>query len=637
MIDLATIRADRSSYDTGRKRSGGSGKAYNKMKQQIIAIDGEGVTDPNGDHRYIILAASDGSHIAAHSLSTLECFEYLLGLPKHRLIVGFSINYDICKWLVSLKREKLETLWKDGTVWWLGYKIRWAPGKFIRIAHGKRSVLVYDVFGFYQQSFVKALNEWRVGTAEQVERITSMKASRSSFSEETIAEILGYCFEECTLLVELVEKLRSALIEGGITLNKWYGAGAIAAAIFEKEGVKEYIGRKGENGKPIGPPEKYSHPIISAYYGGRFEMHKSGGFQNVYGYDIRSAYPYVLSGLPCLAHVTWEELEGFVPTEYGIYRCEWDIPEGGIWGPFPFRVQSTRQIVYPLRGCGWYHASEVRAALKMYPDYIQIKRTIVIKVRCEHRPFAYVSEYFKYRAKLKAQGSQAQLTLKLGLNSMYGKTAQGVGWGDQKPPYQSYVWAAMITAGTRAMLLEAIAQSPDTILWTATDGIMSTAPLQLDVGNGLGEWEASVLDSAFSVQSGVYELVKDGKTEIKSRGFGKAETSFDEIKKCFSSDPVNGEFEYTTTRFVGLGAALMRTDFWEYFGKWKPMSRRVKFQQSKRWFGGLEDGVVTHLPSSGVANQDESAPYVGKSSWTDLWERETADDTLQIMLDSDQP
>jgi hypothetical protein len=651
MIRFSELRKDRSRYDNGRKRSGYPRTADTNMYRPILAIDGEGITDRDGSHRYVMLCASDGSYIADHRLTTDACFEYLLGLPKRHLIVGFSISYDVCKWLQDMPHATLERLWSQGGCIWKGYSIRWAPGKQIIIKSRGRSVHIYDVFGYFQRSFVDSLREWKVGTEAEVSSILAMKNSRSDFSNESVQEMLSYCLSECNLLVQLVGALREAIIEGDIPMKQWYGAGAIAAAIMEKEGVKRYMGRPDENGKPTPPPKRYEHPIMASYFGGRFEIAESGLHEKIWTYDIRSAYPYILSQLPCLTHMVYKESEGYSESEWAIYYCEWSVDRKTPWPPFPFRDRHG-QICYPYEGSGWYHASEVRSALALFPGCITIRRSVTLDPACPSgctgKPFAFIPGYFEYRKVLKARGSQAQLTVKLGLNSLYGKTAQGVGWGEQKPPYQSYLWAGMITAGTRAMLLDTIRQNPAAIIWTAADGISSRERLNLNVGEELGEWEEAYADWVFCVQPGIYQVCKDGTVEIRSRGFGKREVDFEAMKAAYFADPILGKYDYNVTRFVGLGAALMRKEFWKYFGKWVPMQRTVMFMPAKRIpepFLTVRDAVdiwqlnvvppIRMLPPPPPADQPESHPFKSRTAWTDMWSDD--DDGFSHVVDAEQP
>jgi hypothetical protein len=583
-----------------------------------------------------MLAASNGTHVDAHMLTTRQCFDFLLSLPQRHLVVGFSINYDVAMWLRWVPRDSLEYLWKRGRMRWNEYSVQWAPGKYFNLKHDDgRKVRIYDVFGFFQHSFVSALQEWKVGTTEEVSRIAEMKASRAQFSDESAEQMLAYCLEECRLLVEMMGKLRDALIEGGIPIEQWYGAGAIAAAIMKKEGVKKYLERL--------PPEKYSIPIMSAYFGGRFELYRSGEHMGVYTYDIRSAYPHIMRSLPCLTHATYRESKGFIESEWGLYEVEWNVSKSAPWPPFPFRLRD-RRIIYPYSGKGWYHASEVRAAVRAFGSAITIRSSIIIDLHCPDglcQPFGFIPAYFKFRSLLKERGSQAQLTIKLGLNSLYGKTAQGVGFigpdnEARKPPFQSYLWAGMITAGTRAMLLDAIRQAPEDILWTATDGLVSRVPLWLECGEELGKWESSYADVVFSVQSGVYLICRGGDMEIRSRGFGKAESNFYGIRAAYYRDRVGGSFTYEARRFVGLGGALSRRDFWKHFGKWVEVTRTLNFEQHKR-FTVEDSGGIRHLPPGPPVDQDGSMEFVARTSWTDQWERESDDESLVLLLDGEQP
>jgi hypothetical protein len=626
-------RKRKAEYDKGRRRDG---KHITLIDRPILAIDGEGVTDGNGNHRYIMLAASNGTHVDAHMLTTRQCFDFLLSLPQRHLVVGFSINYDVAMWLRWVPRDSLEYLWKRGRMRWNEYSVQWAPGKYFNLKHDDgRKVRIYDVFGFFQHSFVSALQEWKVGTTEEVSRIAEMKASRAQFSDESAEQMLAYCLEECRLLVEMMGKLRDALIEGGIPIEQWYGAGAIAAAIMKKEGVKKYLERL--------PPEKYSIPIMSAYFGGRFELYRSGEHMGVYTYDIRSAYPHIMRSLPCLTHATYRESKGFIESEWGLYEVEWNVSKSAPWPPFPFRLRD-RRIIYPYSGKGWYHASEVRAAVRAFGSAITIRSSIIIDLHCPDglcQPFGFIPAYFKFRSLLKERGSQAQLTIKLGLNSLYGKTAQGVGFigpdnEARKPPFQSYLWAGMITAGTRAMLLDAIRQAPEDILWTATDGLVSRVPLWLECGEELGKWESSYADVVFSVQSGVYLICRGGDMEIRSRGFGKAESNFYGIRAAYYRDRVGGSFTYEARRFVGLGGALSRRDFWKHFGKWVEVTRTLNFEQHKR-FTVEDSGGIRHLPPGPPVDQDGSMEFVARTSWTDQWERESDDESLVLLLDGEQP
>src|SRR3954447_23558236 len=106
----------------------------------FIAVDGESFTE-NGEHRYVLLAASDGRYqFDSKGLSTVRCFETLLGLTKKHIIVAFGWNYDVNMILRDLDNESLIRLWKLGWVQWNGYRIEWIPNKIFTVSSNKRRV-----------------------------------------------------------------------------------------------------------------------------------------------------------------------------------------------------------------------------------------------------------------------------------------------------------------------------------------------------------------------------------------------------------------------------------------------------------------------------------------------------------------
>jgi hypothetical protein len=52
----------------------------------------------------------------------------------------------------------------------------------------------------------------------------------------------------------------------------------------------------------------------------------------------------------------------------------------------------------------------------------------------------------------------------------------------------------------------------------ATDAVFSTRRLQLDIGEGLGQWEEKIWPDLFIAQPGVYWSPSDTKASLKSRG-----------------------------------------------------------------------------------------------------------------------
>jgi hypothetical protein len=133
-------------------------------------------------------------------------------------------------------------------------------------------------------------------------------------------------------------RLREAVTRAGIRLTRYDGAGSIAAALLSKYHVKVHL-------KPE-PPELHD-PVRRVYFGGRFDVAGAGYVDDVYGYDIKSAYPYIQQHLPCLAcGVNWEKTRTYDPAgPWALWRVRWDIPRSNTWAPFPWR---HKQSIYYL-------------------------------------------------------------------------------------------------------------------------------------------------------------------------------------------------------------------------------------------------------------------------------------------------
>lgn len=622
-----------------------------KKTRDVIAVDGEGVSDPDGVHRYTLLASSIGKYVEGSDLSTVQCFEYLLGLPK-AITVGFSINYDVNMWLRDIPTDHLKELLQAEALYWKTYKIQYIPSKQTIISDQRgRKVHIYDVFGFFQTSFVKALSEWQIGDPSIIAEIAAMKERRGTFSEKERRQIRDYCLAECDLLVELMQRLIAATERAEIPCHRWYGVGALASGMLQKYGVKEYTGTA---------PNYIKDEILSGYYGGRFEIARSGDIGKVYAYDIKSAYPSVARDLPCLAHVRYANVRTYNSDHLAVWHVKWNVGKGAIWGPFPWR-DDHYGIHYPTNGDGWYWSPEIKAAMSFYPKGIHVIEGVRIVQLCEHRPFTFIDEVYTERRRLEASGDYANKTLKLALNSLYGKTAQSIGHGCKKhgankerdcylcqtarhPPYQSYVWAGLITSGTRAKILKAVKQDPKNVVSIATDSVVSTRPLDLEIGTGLGQWDMTEWEACFLIQPGIYRLRNpcpfDYKEErckheaIRTRGFGRLETSFDQIIADWTANPFSSH-SYKATRFVGLASAMARTDYEQYWRRWIEAERTINFYPQSRFIDldKIRPGAtsIMHDPPTFTAVY-KSKPYTPKMSWSDSWSLDP-----DMIVDMDQP
>jgi hypothetical protein len=559
---------------------------------RFVAVDGEAT-----DQGYALLADSDGrtmTDLRDGGLHTVRCFEFLLRIPKPAIVVCFGLNYDTNNWLRDLPRHILKVLWETHVCYWRDFRLEWIPGRWLAIKDSSgRYVKVHEIWGFFQSSFVKALEDWKIGAPAEIER---MKAERGSFKAKDIKKVERYCLHECSLTVTLMDELRAACRDAGIIPRSWIGAGALAMALLGSQEMDEHHVYDLE----LAPEQVVEDVILGAYFAGRIELCRQGIYHKIKTADIRSAYPSAALMLPSLdcAKLSWRKR--FQPGKIGIWHCRWDAPAAPL-GPFP--VRHKHSIYYPTKGEGWYHAVEIEAALSLgYP--IKVLEGWILRQRDFSKPFEWIPKVFAKRQQFKDEGLAAEKALKLALNSVYGKLAQGYGF-NSRPRWQNYFWAGMITAATRAKILRVAARCREPVM-IATDGIFTAGKLPTGVRDNpvLGGWELGSQAELFAAQAGVYQGISPGKEVLKSRGFFAAEVDYDALREGYESEGAAYVHHYKSRRFLGLGVSLARKDF-GVWRSWREETRALMLIPERKGLQG--DGVLTPHPGP-----LESEPYEPK-------------------------
>lgn len=548
-----------------------SRKKYNAVRHvDIWAIDTEEV---EGKTVCIVAANEAGdSHrlVDAEGIGTINALEFLTHLPDG-LKVSFAFNYDVTMLTRDVPFHLLNHLRRFNKVTAGDFQLRHIPGKrfWAKDDVEEESVQVWDVWSWWQRSFNKLLDDWD-GLADADDRafIRKMKALRDSFETVPLDTIVEYCTMECKLLAKWVRILLE-LHEGvDLHLRSYCGPGSTASAIYQKNGYK-----------PNDHMPEINGTAMLAYYGGRNEVSSLGIIDGpIYAYDIGSAYPFEISILPAIHGWTFRR---DIPKRdwWGFAAVKWKLPERTVWGPFPIRGARiaeqgrTMSLVYPTEGKGVYHSTEVMAALKAYgSEHFEV--SAVWEADVSGRPFAWVEELAATRLKYKAEGDPLAYPLKVGLNALYGKMAQRSG----KAPYRDVVYAAAVTAGTRARLLPVLAKLGHKALLAATDGILTTVKVpSLEIGDSLGQWELKTYPDACIAQSGVYWLGD----KIRTRGFRRNTVTKAEVLRVWTNEGEGAEILYDERRFLGYRIATHRNRP-DQIGKWIESERRLRLSPYPR-------------------------------------------------------
>jgi hypothetical protein len=667
------IRTSRSDYyRKWRSENRSTVRAYKREHPKppavVVGIDGEGL-QIEGKHIYRYLAAWTDTELAGEvenpkGLTPDEVFELLFSIKETRpgcMIVGFSLGYDYTKWMEGIPCDIVYHLVRPETrrgehggkpIRYGWHLLNYLRGRFtltrlIPEEHRKQchsakcpgckhgaSVSVWDVWGFYQGSFIDACKNWEVIGIEEYERLKTMKDKRATFSLREWKRIKEYCGEECRHLAKLVTKLRESHETAGLPLKSYYGAGSTASVLLNKMRIKDYL-PKGEKSKEL----KYA--IACAFSGGRFEPSIIGPVTApVESADIASAYPYHLWQLPCLACGTWKHVKRNVHqaiersrwalVRYTLPKCDAVPVKNGtssmLWGPFPLRTESVEGIddgciVYPVTsGGGWVYRDEYLAGHAGWPN-VKAVEAWIYDTPCDHVPFGLLPSIYLERLKWGKDGPG--IVLKLGPNSCYGKVAQSIG---HNPPFQCFEWAGMITSNTRAQLLRAMTLNLDAILMTATDSILSLKALELEKPKDsrtennygkppLGGWEKKTIpDGVMIIRAGIaFPLRADDMKETKARGVGKAVLN-KHRQRVLDSWAVNGpkSLVLESTIFRGMKSCTQYLPDKGYskheeYGQWVPRTTTVSYMPEPKRPFIVEDSGRLH---TWAFNRNvKSAPY----------------------------
>jgi hypothetical protein len=248
----------------------------------------------------------------------------------------------------------------------------------------------------------------------------------------------------------------------------------------------------------------------------------------------------------------------------------------------------------------------------------------------DRKPLGFLTDMYRQRQLWVSQGNPAELALKLGYNSLYGKLAQRVGGSIEKgpPKWHQLEYSGWATAKCRSMIYSAMMQNPMAIVAVETDGLFSTEPLDLPIGTELGMWDYDPFDGLIYVQSGVYWLSRWKRHighewyKARIRGFSSGEIGInDALRSVATLSPITGN----THRFAGFNGYLFREQFlkWidtEHVAAWGGAGKRAHLVRlcgkcqgrnsqlhdlviMKPWGGDSKPHFLPWKPDTGIENE----------------------------------
>jgi hypothetical protein len=502
-------------YPDKDKRSNHHGA---EQKQKIrtapfVMWDGEGPCDAG----YALFGNSSGYEICHPFLGTEECLNLIIECEQEipdAIHIGFGFNYDVSMILADLSRRHKAALHANTRVVWKDWEIEHIPHKWFKVQHGKVIAKIFDIRSFFSGGYLDALEDFHIGTDEEREHIRVGKEGRADFLWSEIRSIREYWLTELRLGPLLAESLRGVFGDAGYIPRSWHGPGALARLALKRHKIYDAMAEC---------PVDVRIAAQYAFAGGRFELFKAGHMQGkVYNADIRSAYPSYATQLPNLSRGRWRRGKNYESGKFGIYHINYaSKPDSFRLYPL-FRRMPNQMVVWPYRVEGWYWGPE--AELVANDSDAQFLESWIFDEHDESdRPFAWLAEYYYRRQRLKNNGSAAEYTFKLIINSVYGQLAQRAGWNKKNktaPRSHQLEWAGFVTSSCRAAVYKIAASCGEKLISIDTDGISSLAPFDtLAHGTRLGEWELTEYDDGIFWQSGIYTLKTSDCTDKKCENY----------------------------------------------------------------------------------------------------------------------
>jgi hypothetical protein len=542
----------------------------------FVGVDGEGVTDAFGQHRYVLFGVGEDQIEDPEGLDWRDVFEFLYRHYKPATaFVGFFLGYDFTQIIKTLPEDRARILLtKEGRdkrkhripgkpphpVEFDGWQFDVLTMKRLRIrpkrcqceyatcdCKGKAPwMYVCDVGSFFQTAFVNVIDPkgWNAGTeVVTTEEFATIKAGKEKRASATLDdEMRLYNRLENVVLSRVMATLDKGFHEIGIHLSasKWFGPGQAASAWLEKIGAP-----KRKDLEDV-VPRRFREAAKAAYFGGWFELFAHGHIPGTsHEYDINSAYPTIIASLPCLQHGEYSFGNG-LPGEIGekdlvlVYANVWSpgMPDTNAAKPQCVGSMLHREddgsISRPYATEGWYWWHELQAAVKagmVKPQFnrgngLQRIHRWVKYVPCDcPPPMREIAGLYIKRLEV-GKNSPLGKAAKLVYNSAYGKFAQSVG----TPLFGNAVYASLITAGCRKQILEAIETHPkgrSDVVMVATDAVyfLNRHP-GLRVTPALGDWDYKERFNLTLFKPGVYwddetrERIAAGNgAHFKARGF----------------------------------------------------------------------------------------------------------------------
>ena len=369
------------------------------METKFIAVDTETFKG-----KAFLLTWANGA-LELKNFSTF--FNQLASMGKK--FVTYNLDYDVSGLLALLPDRIWRKLFVEKEVSSDRYWMRYLPKKMWVVRADKFRFEIYDIWTFFQCSLEDALKKFgspfrKYHLPQKLLRNLSPAQYRANK-----AKVDRYAIQDAKATQWLVDELVKNLEAIGLKPTCLYSVGHFAKQYLVKNKIS--FGKLSR---------RYEEFARKCYYGARIEVLRRGTWKRVYGYDIRSAYPYALSQLPDFSksHYFYSKQP---KTKFYLAECKIRMIEANFY-LLPYRYRET--IIFPrFNGeTAWVTSTEVNYLLKHKLATVEFKKVLNIETGRKGYYRKFVNKLYRKR---KFGGMIKQL-FKLILNSLYGVAAETI-------------------------------------------------------------------------------------------------------------------------------------------------------------------------------------------------------------------
>jgi hypothetical protein len=451
-------------------------------------------------------------------------------------------RYDFEGAISFLNEHDLRELYREGKTRYGIFKISYIPDKFFRISiprsRGHRSFTFYDLAQFYSDHLDNVARRLLGKSKAPIDY--DRLENDPDYVVENFANIQEACVQHATITKELGDLLIQKLIKHRIPISRPYSKAYLAQRFFINEC---FI--------PFTRDRKILEMGFDAYAGGWFEVFKRGHFDRLYEYDINSAYPYEISKLIGIDLGKWvfkKDLD--LEATYGFIKCRINLNRS----PHPIRFKFDGENFYPLgKWDTTITLDEARFILDHEIGSIEVKRACYYYPNTIKHPFNWAVRNL-YEKRRSASDPTENYLLKIVLNSIYGKFFQLNPSRKDEGRWQggklfNPIYASIITANVRLRILRAIVDDPDKAVGVHTDSVLSMEPLDIRLGDDLGDFQLKHKGEGIVLGSGIYQILGQKRA---CRGFTRSLDLLELIERYPEAD----KFSIPQHRPIHLGEII---------------------------------------------------------------------------------